>query len=97
MYNISPANWSEVRDIAEFFNGWDWDNDGEIEYGIVFIARQNSQAMWSALDLIAQYTTVAGKPSNYTSNMFFDADTIAGTIQAETWLQTVPGLRLITH
>jgi hypothetical protein len=28
---------------------------------------------------------------------FFGADTIAGTIQAETWLQTVPGLRLITH
>lgn len=28
---------------------------------------------------------------------FFDADTIAGTIQTETWLQTVPGLRLITH
>jgi hypothetical protein len=28
---------------------------------------------------------------------FFDADTIAGTIQVETWLQTVPGLRLINH
>lgn len=28
---------------------------------------------------------------------FFDADTIAGTIQVESWFQAVSGLRLITH
>ena len=69
-YHLPPANWTEIRDIAEFFNGWDWDNDGEIEYGVAFIAQQNTQAMWTILDLIAQYTTIAGTPSNFTSNIF---------------------------
>ena len=70
MYHLPPANWSEIRDIAEFFDEWDWDNDGEIEYGVSFIAQQNTQAMWTVLDFIAQYTTIAGPPSNYTSNIF---------------------------
>jgi multiple sugar transport system substrate-binding protein len=30
-----PKTYKEYIDIAEFFNGWDWDGDGEIEYGTV--------------------------------------------------------------
>lgn len=30
-----PSTWQEYRDVAEFFNGWDWDNDGQIEYGTI--------------------------------------------------------------
>ncbi len=30
----APTTWKQYLDIAEFFNGWDWDNDGKIEYGI---------------------------------------------------------------
>ena len=29
----APKTWSQFKDIAEFFNGWDWDEDGNIEYG----------------------------------------------------------------
>ena len=28
-----PTTWKMYEDIAKFFNGWDWDNDGKIEYG----------------------------------------------------------------
>lgn len=28
-----PQTWTEYQDVAEFFNGWDWDGDGEVEYG----------------------------------------------------------------
>ncbi|GGF93561.1 ABC transporter substrate-binding protein [Paenibacillus abyssi] len=28
-----PTTWAEYRDVAEFFNGWDWDNDGQMNYG----------------------------------------------------------------
>ncbi|RXJ86514.1 ABC transporter substrate-binding protein [Arcobacter sp. CECT 8985] len=31
----APNTWDEYRDIAEFFNDWDWDNDGKIEHGLV--------------------------------------------------------------
>ncbi len=30
-----PKTWLEYRDVAEFFNGWDWDGDGEVEYGTI--------------------------------------------------------------
>lgn len=28
-----PETYSQYNDIAEFFTGWDWDGDGQIEYG----------------------------------------------------------------
>lgn len=89
MYNLPPASWEEVRDIAEFFNDWDWDNDGEVEYGVAFIAQQNTQAMWSYLDVVAQYTTIAGKPSNFTSNIFFDADTMDPLAKSPGWVEAM--------
>lgn len=30
-----PKTWDEYIDCAEFFNGWDWDGDGEVEYGTI--------------------------------------------------------------
>ncbi|RXK00504.1 ABC transporter substrate-binding protein [Arcobacter sp. CECT 8986] len=30
-----PNTWKEYSDIAQFFNGWDWDNDGVIENGLI--------------------------------------------------------------
>ncbi|MEN2974573.1 MAG: extracellular solute-binding protein [Candidatus Caldarchaeales archaeon] len=30
-----PKTYEEYLQTAEFFNGWDWDKDGEIEYGTV--------------------------------------------------------------
>jgi len=96
MYNLPPANWSEVRDIAEFFNNWDWDRDGEVEYGIAFIAQQNTQAMWSYLDIAAQYTTIAGKPSNFTSNIFFDADTMDPLCKSPGWVEAMKMIKELT-
>jgi multiple sugar transport system substrate-binding protein len=29
-----PRTWKQYRDIAAFFNGWDWNHDGRIEHGI---------------------------------------------------------------
>lgn len=30
-----PKTWAEYITAAEFFNGWDWDGDGELEYGTI--------------------------------------------------------------
>ena len=30
-----PKTWTEYMDAAEFFNGWDWDGDGEVDYGTI--------------------------------------------------------------
>jgi multiple sugar transport system substrate-binding protein len=96
-YKLPIANWEEVRDIAEFFNDWDWDNDGEVEYGVAFIAQQNTQAMWSYLDVVAQYATIAGKPSNFTSNIFFDADSMDPLCKTPGWVEAMKRIQELTQ
>jgi multiple sugar transport system substrate-binding protein len=96
MYSLPPATWEEVRDIAEFFNDWDWDNDGEVEYGVAYIAQQNTQAMWSYLDFVAQYTTKAGPPSNHLSNIFFDADTMEPLCMTPGWIEAMTMIQELT-
>ena len=96
MYKLPIANWEEVRDIAEFFNDWDWDNDGETEYGVAFIAQQNTQAMWSYLDVVAQYTTMAGKASNFASNIFFDADSMDPLCKSPGWVEAMKMIQELT-
>ncbi|GBC71979.1 putative ABC transporter-binding protein [Candidatus Calditenuaceae archaeon HR02] len=75
---VPPKTWEEVRDVAKFFNGWDWDKErpGETKYGIAFIAKRGTQAQWTILDLIAQYNVIPGKPSRYAGHMFFDPVTM---------------------
>ncbi len=96
-YHLPPKDWTEVRDISEFFNGWDWDNDGEIEYGCAFIAQQKTQAMWEILNLVAQYATKAGPPSNTTSNIFFDADTMEPLCNTPGWIEAFTRLQELTE
>jgi multiple sugar transport system substrate-binding protein len=96
MYSLPPATWEEVRDIAEFFNNWDWDGDGEVEYGVAYIAQQNTQAMWSYLDFVAQYTTKAGPPSNHLSNIFFDADTMEPLCMTPGWIEAMTMIQELT-
>jgi multiple sugar transport system substrate-binding protein len=95
-YHMPPKDWDEVRDISEFFNEWDWDNDGEIEYGCAFIAQQNTQAMWEVLNLIAQYATKAGPPSNTTSNIFFNADTMEPLCNTPGWVESFKRIQELT-
>ena len=36
-----PQTWKEYAEIASFFNGWDWDNDGELEYGSAEVMKKD--------------------------------------------------------
>lgn len=79
-YNIPPKTWEEVRDMAEFFNGWDWDKDGVTDYGIAFCFRRGSQTPWYLIDIAAQYSVMPpeepGKLSKYRGIFYFDIDTM---------------------
>jgi multiple sugar transport system substrate-binding protein len=91
-YNVPPKTWEEVRDIAEFFNGWDWDNDGEIEYGIEFIAKRKTQAQWSLMDIAAQYAVLRGGPDKYHGMFFFDPETMEPLVNTPGWIE---GMKMI--
>ena len=91
-YNVPPKTWEEVRDIAEFFNGWDWDNDGEKEYGIEFIAKRKTQAQWSLMDIAIQYAVLRGGPDKYHGVFFFDPETMEPLVNTPGWIE---GMRMI--
>ncbi|MDI3531601.1 MAG: multiple sugar transport system substrate-binding protein [Candidatus Atribacteria bacterium] len=90
-YNVPPKTWEEVMDIAEFFNGWDWDNDGETEYGFAFIAKRKTQAMWSYLDFVMQYAAQPGVAP------FFDPDTMDPLVANPGWIEAMKMIQKATQ
>jgi len=99
-YDLAPPEtWAQVRDIAEFFNGWDWDGDGRKEYGVVEAMRKGDQGYWTFFSRSAAYTSIPGQAQG----LFFDPETMKplindpGHVQAlEDWIKMievgVPGM-----
>jgi len=62
---VPPKTWKQLMDVADFFNGWDWDGDGEVEYGIAFHP-------WHQDTLMVTFTTLYMSRSN--GKLLFDKD-----------------------
>lgn len=82
---VPPRTWEQVRDIAEFFNGWDWDHDGHVEYGVVEARRKGDQAYWTFFSRAAGYCSVPGQPGG----LFFDPETMKPLINDPGHLQAL--------
>lgn len=71
-YELSPpTTWKNYKDIAKFFNGWDWDGDGKIEYGNTGLRKKGDVSM---LQFFAQAAAYAKHPDD--KAYFFDPDTM---------------------
>ncbi len=66
-----PKTWNEYKIIAKFFNGWDWDNDGKIEYGNATFRKKGDVAM-------LQFFATAAAYAKHSDNKayFFDSETM---------------------
>lgn len=62
-----PKTWAQYSDIAKFFNGWDWNNDGKIDYGI---AEPRLKGYGTMLQFFARAAAYAKYPSDKT--FYFD-------------------------
>lgn len=96
---VPPKTWEQHEDIAEFFNGWDWDDDGNKEYGVVEAMRKGDQAYWTYFSKAASYCSLPGQPGG----LFFDPNNMEPLINnpchvkaLEQWIETkefgVPGM-----
>lgn len=70
-----PTTWTQYRDIAMFFNNWDWDNDGEIEYGAV---EHRLKGFSSTLQFFTRAASYAKHPSS--KSFYFDSKTMKPNI-----------------
>lgn len=70
--------WQDVVDIAQFFNGKNWDsNDPDPDSGVVMHFRVNEQGMFHFMSLSAAFTVMGGnKVDRGTNNYWFDPETM---------------------
>ena len=79
---VPPKTWEEYRDVAEFFNGWDWDNDGKIDYGCLEAQGPHSGAPYI---LAVRATSYISDPAY----VWFDPDTMEPQINNPGWVQAL--------
>ncbi len=75
--SVPPRTWQEVRDVAEFFNGWDWNGDGEPDYGIVMPLQPGGYSARYFVSMAASLSMLPGpKIDKYHRVYFFDPETM---------------------
>lgn len=67
-----PATWEEYNQVASFFSGFDWDGDGEINYGSAEVAKRDDLMFSAFISRAAPYA----KHPEVTGGFFFDLETM---------------------
>ncbi len=78
-----PATTQQYLDMCEFFTGWDWNGDGEDDYGNVMPLKVGGQAAFWFEAWAAPYITLPGPVVDATHNTaFFNPDTMEPAINS---------------
>jgi multiple sugar transport system substrate-binding protein len=67
-----PQTWEEYNEVATYFSGWDWDGDGELNYGSAEVTKRDD-LMFSAF--ISRAAPFAKHP-DVKGGFFFDLETM---------------------
>lgn len=87
-----PRTWKEYAEMASFFNNWDWDNDGEPEYGSAEVMKKDDLMYAAFFSRSVAYSKNPRTPGGF----FFDLETMEplinqpGFVEALTdWVEAV--------
>jgi len=78
-----PRTWEEYDQIARFFNGWDWDGDGETNYGSAEVVKRDDLMFSAFISRVAAYA----KNPSVKGGFFFDLDTMEPLINTPGWVR----------
>lgn len=74
---VPPKTWDEMYDISSFFNGQDWNGDGEPDSGIAMHLKVGGQGMFHFASLSAPFVVLPGpKVDNVHNTYWFDFETM---------------------
>lgn len=76
-----PKTWTEYIEIAKFFNGWDWDGDGETDYGTIEAMAPKDVG---ANIFLTHAITYAAHP-DYPGYAFFNPETMEPMVKNEAY------------
>ncbi len=79
-----PKTAKEMYDVANFFTGWDWNGDGQNDWGIALHAKVNEQGFFHFLTLAAPYVC---SPNN--KYFWFNPETMKPLINSEGHLRAL--------
>jgi multiple sugar transport system substrate-binding protein len=92
-YNVPPRTWEELADIAEFFNGKDWNGDGKPDHGISQSWKKGEQAMWHFFSLASAYMIVPGakegQVTGASNSYWFDPDNMRPLINEPGYIRAM--------
>jgi len=81
---VRPHTWEEYKDIAEFFNGWDWGNRGKVSYGSSENMARTAGLHWFFASRGAAYAKHPDDP-----DLFFDRETMKPRINNPGWVRAL--------
>lgn len=74
---VPPETWEDLAEVAEFFNGKDWNGDGEPDYGITMHLAVGGQGFFHYMSLSAPYVVLPGpRKDRYHNVYWFDPETM---------------------
>jgi multiple sugar transport system substrate-binding protein len=85
---VKMETWEETLEIAQFFNGKDWNGDGDADHGITLHLKVGGQGYWHFTAISAPYvvTPYPGDPvtkvTKYHNVYWFDPDTMEPLINS---------------
>jgi len=74
-----PETMDQLRDVAEFFTGWDWSGDGQDDYGWAQPMARGTQSHWWFWDFTAPFCVLPPGPEGpdqYHGQLYFDPETM---------------------
>jgi multiple sugar transport system substrate-binding protein len=86
-YNVPPETLEEMIDVAEFFNNWDWDNDGEDEYGFVTSTKRGNQAYFYSLSWGSPFATIPSDKIDTPGITYFNPENMEPLINNPGWVK----------
>jgi len=81
----APTTWKQYRDIAEFFNGWDWTGDGKPDFGVLEAQGPKDVGPFILLSRVASYAANPKVPGS----LFFDPETMEPSVNNPGWVQAL--------
>jgi multiple sugar transport system substrate-binding protein len=76
---LVPETMDQLRDVAEFFTGWDWSGDGQDDFGWAQPMARGGQAHWWFWNFTSPYCVMPpGEegPDQYHGQLYFDPETM---------------------
>ena len=80
-----PQTWKEYAEMAAFFNGWDWDKDGELEYGSAEVMKKDDLMYAAFFSRSVAYS----KNPRVKGGFFFDLETMEPLINGPGFVEAL--------